>query len=212
MDVDHKPVPCIHTSHELNAEKYFVLVVCRTSVCRCQNGNVLPIDGSCTICVLPPFVEISGNLLPFFFFWWNQKQQKVMDKSIVAVKRSAVPFYYTKLNKQLHKHLMNQGFTFEASDRSHHLSLVQINNLGSDLLLASIVKIARCLQVFILTTTFLSITFTRKVSPLYNAVFELQYLELTYHWRCRWRSQPAAPRLQERHRSYAGHVVYKMIK
>ena len=76
---------------------------------------------------------------------------------------------------------MLQGFMFEASDRSRSLSLAQINNLGNDLSLASIVKIARCLQVFVLTSTFLSIRFTRKVSPLYNAVFELQYLEFTYH-------------------------------
>ena len=105
----------------------------------------------------------------------------------------------------------SHGFTFEASDRSRSLSLAQINNLGSDLSLASIVKIARCLQVFVLTSTFLSIRFTRKVSPLYNAVFGLQYSEFTYHPSPprRWRSQPAAPRLQERHRRYAGCTVYK---
>ena len=57
----------------------------------------------------------------------------------------------------------HQGFIFEASDRSRSLSLAQINNLGSDLSLASIVKIARCLQVFILTSTFLSIRLTTKV-------------------------------------------------
>ena len=73
------------------------------------------------------------------------------------------------------------GFTFEASDRSRSLSLAQINNLGSDLSLASIVKIARCLQVFVLTSTFLGIRFTRKVSPLDNALFGLQYLEFTYY-------------------------------
>ena len=55
------------------------------------------------------------------------------------------------------------GFIFEATDRSRSLSLAQINNLGSDLSLASIVTIARCLQVFVLTSTFLSIRFTRKV-------------------------------------------------
>ena len=74
-----------------------------------------------------------------------------------------------------------QGIMFEASDRSRSLSLAQINNLGSDLSLASIVKIACCLQVFVLTSSFLSIRFTRKVSPLYNIVFRLQYSEFTYH-------------------------------
>ena len=49
-----------------------------------------------------------------------------------------------------------QGFTFEASDRSRSLSLTQINNLGSGLSLASVVKIARCLQVFVLTSSSLS--------------------------------------------------------
>ena len=61
---------------------------------------------------------------------------------------------------------MMQGITFEASDRSRSLSLAQINNLGSDLSLASIVKIAHYLQVFVLTSTFLSIRFTRKISSL----------------------------------------------
>ena len=95
-----------------------------------------------------------------------------------------------------------QGITFEASDHSRYLSLAQINNLESDLSLTSIVKLARCLQVFVLTSSFLSIRFTRKVSPLDKAVFGLQYSEFTYH------PSPAiaiaAPRLQERHRSYAG--------
>ena len=69
---------------------------------------------------------------------------------------------------------------FEASDRSRSLSLVQISNLGSDLSLASITKIARSLQVFDLTRSFLSIRCTRKVYPLYNTVFGLQYSEFTY--------------------------------
>ena len=37
-----------------------------------------------------------------------------------------------------------------------------INNLGSDLSLTSIAKIARCLQVFVLTRSFLSIRLIRK--------------------------------------------------
>ena len=67
-----------------------------------------------------------------------------------------------------------QGIIFEASDRSLSHSLAQIKNLGSDLSLASIAKIARCLQVFILTSSFLCIRFTRKVYSLYNKVFGLQ--------------------------------------
>ena len=76
---------------------------------------------------------------------------------------------------------LRQGFMFEASDRFRSLSLAQINNLGSDLSLASIVKITRCLQVFVLTSTFLNIRFTRKVSPPHSTVFGLQYSEFTYH-------------------------------
>ena len=64
-----------------------------------------------------------------------------------------------------------QSFTFEASDRPRSLLLAQINNLRSDLSLASIAKITRCLQVFISARSFLSIRFTKKVYPLYNAVF-----------------------------------------
>ena len=67
-----------------------------------------------------------------------------------------------------------QGITFEASDRSCSLLLSQINNHGSDLSFASIAKIAHCMQVFVLTRSFLSIRFTRKVYPLYNEVFGLQ--------------------------------------
>ena len=67
-----------------------------------------------------------------------------------------------------------QGIIFEASERSRSLSLAQINSLGSDLSLASIAKIARCLQLYVLTRSFLSIRFTRKVYSLYNEVFGLQ--------------------------------------
>ena len=70
---------------------------------------------------------------------------------------------------------------FEASNCSRSLSLGQIKNLGSDLSLESIAKITRCLQVFVLKRSFLSIRFTRKVSPLYNAVFGLQHSEFMYH-------------------------------
>ena len=70
-----------------------------------------------------------------------------------------------------------QSIMFEASDRSCSLSLAQINNLGSNLSLASIAKITRCLQVFISTKSFLSIRFTRKVYRLYNAVFRAQLQE-----------------------------------
>ena len=59
-----------------------------------------------------------------------------------------------------------QGITFEVSDRSRSLLLAQINNLGSDLSRASIAKIARYLQMFVLTNSFLSIRFTKKVYTL----------------------------------------------
>ena len=81
----------------------------------------------------------------------------------------------------LHIIIVMQSITFEASDRSRSLSLAQINNLGSDLSLASIAKIVRYLQVFVLTRSFLSIRFTRKVYPLCNAVFGFKYLEFPYH-------------------------------
>ena len=70
---------------------------------------------------------------------------------------------------------------FDVSDRSCSLSLAQINNLGSDLSLASTAKIARSLQVFVLTKSFLSIRFTRKVYSHYNAMYVchmLLYVEL----------------------------------
>ena len=73
--------------------------------------------------------------------------------------------------------MLNRGITFERSDRSRSLSLAPINNLGSNSSLKSIAKITRCLQVFVLTSSFLSIRFTRKVYALYNAVFRLQYSE-----------------------------------
>ena len=88
---------------------------------------------------------------------------------------------------------------------------MQINNLGSNLRLASIAKIARCLQVFLLASSFLSIRFAMKVYPLYNAMFRLQYSEFTYHpspgmviaARCpKIARTPSKPRC-------AGHAVYK---
>ena len=64
---------------------------------------------------------------------------------------------------------------------AHFLSLAQINNLGSDLSLAPIAKIARCLQVFVSTRCFLSIGFNMEIYPLYNAVFGVQYSKFPYH-------------------------------
>ena len=60
--------------------------------------------------------------------------------------------------------VFNQGIIFEASDRSRSLSLAQINNLGSDLSLTSIAKIARCMQVFVLYSLGKSTLFIMKCS------------------------------------------------
>ena len=81
----------------------------------------------------------------------------------------------------LSKH--DQGFTFQASDRSRSLSLAQINNLGSDSLRKYLLFIMQC------------------------SGSNIRSSHIIHHRR--WRLQPAAIRLQERHRSYAGHMVYK---